>query len=111
MSDRRKRQVTSSIEVFEALGDATRMALLDRLGREAPCSITQLTEGLNMTRQGVTKHLRVLREAGLVVSDRVGREQLFQLRLAKIKRARDALNRITNQWDQALARLKNLVED
>lgn len=97
--------------VFAALGDATRLALVARLSDGQPRSIVQLTEGLELTRQGVTKHLRILEQAGLVASRRVGRESRFVFTPAPIAEIRHYLDRVSEQWDDALARLKSLVEE
>lgn len=97
--------------VFAALGDATRLELIARLGDGGQHSIAQLTDGLDLSRQGVTKHLQVLKQAGVVVSRRVGRENRFKLRTGPIDRARDYLSRASAQWDQAIARLKTAVEE
>jgi DNA-binding transcriptional ArsR family regulator len=63
-----------------------------------------------MTRQGVTKHLRVLADAGLVRGSRKGKESLWQLELGRLEEARRSLDLISQQWDQSLARLKQFVE-
>ncbi|GJL92829.1 ArsR/SmtB family transcription factor [Hyphococcus sp.] len=97
--------------VFAALGDATRLELLSRLSRGEPRSISQLRNGLELTRQGVSKHLRVLEEAGLVASQRIGREQRYTFTPKPIGEAADYLSRISDQWDEAVLRLKAFVED
>lgn len=96
--------------VFAALGDRTRLRLITRLGEEPRSSISRLTEGTTLTRQAVTKHLRVLRKAGLVRDVRRGRERLFEVRPGSIEDARRALETMSRQWDAALARLKAFVE-
>ena len=65
--------------LFAALGDETRLALIGRLSRGRPCSIAQLTSGTKLTRQAVTKHLRVLEGAGVVACMRSGRQSLYAL--------------------------------
>lgn len=100
-----------SAPVFAALGDRTRLRLVDRLGREGPISIARLTEGADVTRQAVTKHLRVLEDAGLARGTRQGREQLWQLDSAPLDEARRSLESIARQWDDALLRLKAAVEE
>ena len=97
--------------VFSALGDATRLALISRLADGRPRSITQLTGGLNLTRQGVSKHLRVLEQAGVVTSRRVGRESRFMFTPEPILDARGYLDRVSDQWDDALSRLRDFVEE
>lgn len=96
--------------VFAALGDATRLELVVRLGDGQPRSIAQLTGGLGLSRQGVTKHLRVLQQAGLVVSRRSGRENQFMYVPEPIDQARSCLDAISEQWGDALLRLKAYVE-
>jgi DNA-binding transcriptional ArsR family regulator len=96
--------------VFAALGDETRLSVLGRLSRGEPQSISRLTAGTNLTRQAVTKHLRVLADAGVVRNLRVGRESLFELKPQPLEAARDYLDEVSRQWDDALARLKAHVE-
>jgi DNA-binding transcriptional ArsR family regulator len=96
--------------VFAALGDDTRLLLLERLARGGPLSITSLTEHTCVTRQAVTKHLHVLASAGLARSSRHGREQRWELEGAALERVLQQLETITNQWDRALARLKTHIE-
>jgi DNA-binding transcriptional ArsR family regulator len=97
--------------VFAALGDATRLAMVAKLANGPAQSISRLTEGTRLTRQAVTKHLRVLEDAGLVRSVRAGRESLFALEGKPIERVRDYLDDVSRQWDDALARLKWFVEE
>ena len=96
--------------VFAALGDETRLALLARLCERAPCSISQLAEGSPITRQAITKHLRVLEGAGLVRSEAAGRECRFAIEPEPLQEAQDYLELVAQQWDAALDRLKNFVE-
>lgn len=96
--------------VFAALGDATRLELVARLNDGQARSIVQLSDGLSLSRQGVTKHLRVLEQAGIVSSSRVGRESLFTFTPDPIRYARSYLEKVSMQWDDALTRLKSYVE-
>lgn len=98
------------VPVFAALGDTTRLALVSRLSDGQARSIAQLTDGLSLTRQGVTKHLRVLEQAGIVHSSRIGRESRFNYVPEQIERVRSYLDRVSEQWDDALSRLKSFVE-
>jgi DNA-binding transcriptional ArsR family regulator len=93
-----------------ALGDETRLSVLARLARGEPQSIARLTAGTRLTRQAVTKHLRVLEGAGVVRSVKVGRESRFALEPKPLDELRDFLDLVSRQWDAALARLKALVE-
>ena len=97
--------------VFAALGDQTRLSLVAKLSGGQPHSISQLTKGSKLTRQAVTKHLRVLESAGIVHSVRAGRESLFELDPAPIAEMKEYLDFVSEQWDQALARLKSFIED
>ena len=96
--------------LFAALGDATRLKLVSRLSDGQSRSIAQLTGGLKLTRQGVTKHLRVLEQAGIVRSSRVGRESRFTYDPRYVKRVQSYLDKVSEQWDDALLRLKSFVE-
>jgi DNA-binding transcriptional ArsR family regulator len=97
--------------VFAALGDPTRLALVDRLSAEGPLSITRLTAGSAVSRQASTKHLYVLAKARLVQDVRRGREHLWELDPARLRAARRSLEQISAQWDEALDRLKAMVEE
>ena len=97
--------------VFAALGDATRLTLVAKLGSGEPRSISQLTRGSKLTRQAITKHLRVLEGVGIVRGIHVGRESLFELDPEPIAELKQYLDFVSEQWDQALNRLKSLVED
>ena len=97
--------------VFAALGDETRLLLVSRLSTGEPRSIAELTEGASLTRQAITKHLRVLERAGVVRSKRAGRESRFAFDPRPIGELRDYLNRVSRRWDETLARLKSLVEE
>jgi DNA-binding transcriptional ArsR family regulator len=97
--------------VFAALGDETRLGLLAKLTNGEPQSISHLTSGTRLTRQAVTKHLRVLQGAGVVRANRVGRESRFALDPKPIVDAQTYLEHVSRQWDNALARLKALVEE
>jgi len=97
-------------QVFAALGDGTRLALLDKLGHGQALSIAKLSSDTRLTRQAITKHLHVLENAGLVASLRVGRESRFAARRDALDEARAYLDRVAAQWDDALSRLRVFVE-
>ena len=103
----RRRQHAS---VFAALGDETRLALVTALCSGEALSIAQLSDGSKLTRQAITKHLRVLEGAGIVHSTRAGRESRFGLDPAPLRDLREYLGRVSAQWDEVLVRLKALVE-
>jgi DNA-binding transcriptional ArsR family regulator len=108
---RERAQAQRAARVFAALGDTTRLAVLGRLSRGAPQSISRLTAGTRLSRQAVTKHLRVMEGAGMVRGIRAGREHLYELAPKPIADARKYLDTVSAQWDDALARLKSFVEE
>lgn len=73
-------------------------------------SIVKLTEGFAITRQAITKHLRMMENAGLVHSSQTGRESVWQLDPKRLDDAQRYLREISTQWDHALIRLKHFVE-
>ena len=74
-------------------------------------SITRLSNGFKMSRQAVTKHLRVMQKSGLARSSRHGRESIWQLDQQRLGEVRIYLDLISKQWDIALSRLRGFVED
>jgi DNA-binding transcriptional ArsR family regulator len=105
------RSLQDSAEVFAALGDDTRLRVVARLSEEGPLSIARLTEGSRMSRQAVTKHLQVLAGAGIVKSERDGRENVWQLHPKRLTEARRLLDMISREWDDTLERLRMYVEE
>src|SRR5579875_1711879 len=85
--------------LLAALGDATRLSLVARLGNGEQCSISVLTQGGQISRQAVTKHLRVLQRARIVRQRWVGRESLFQLDPRPIHELSVFLDSVSRQWD------------
>ncbi len=92
------------------LGDETRLALVRKLAGGEARSITHLASDSKLTRQAITKHLRVLETAGVVRGVREGRESLFELDPRPIEGLKAYLESVSEQWDQALGRLKAFVE-
>lgn len=109
-SDIAPARVQDAAPLFAALGDRTRLRLLVRLSSGGPESITRLTEKSRVSRQAISKHLQVLSKAGLVRSRRRGRERIWELEPKRLADARAYLGRISQQWDDALDRLKHFVE-
>jgi DNA-binding transcriptional ArsR family regulator len=97
--------------VFAALGDETRLLLVAKLCSGQPRSISELTAGSKLTRQAITKHLRVLQRAGIVRGVRSGRERRFEFDPEPMEEIKHYLEIVSEQWDHALARLKSFVED
>ena len=103
-------RVSEAAPIFAALGDETRLRLVSRLCELGPMSIARLTDGADVTRQAITKHLRVMEDAGLVRASRSGRESVWELEPERLDDARRCLDVISRQWDGALDRLRKLVE-
>ena len=101
----------ASAPVFAALGDETRLSLVAKLCGGESVSISQLTKGTKLTRQAITKHLRVLESVGIVHGTRTGRESRFSFDPQPMEELKRYLRFVSEQWDQALARLKSLVEE
>ena len=104
-------RVRDAAPLFAALGDETRLRLIVRLSSGGPGSITQLSAKSDVSRQAITKHLRVLSDAGLVRSTKRGREQVWDLEPKRLDDAHDYLDQISKQWDEALERLRKFVEE
>jgi DNA-binding transcriptional ArsR family regulator len=115
MSHKRRSRIAARPQlrapVFAALGDETRLSLVAKLCGGQPYSISQLTRGSKLTRQAITKHLRVLERAGIVHSARRGRESRFKFDPEPIAGIKEYLDFVSQQWDQALSRLRAFVEN
>jgi DNA-binding transcriptional ArsR family regulator len=103
-------RVRRTAPVFAALGDETRLSIVSALSAGGPMSIAALTTGSGVTRQAVTKHLRVLLAAGVVRLQRFGRETRWELERDPLDQARASLEQIASEWDDALGRLKSFIE-
>jgi DNA-binding transcriptional ArsR family regulator len=97
--------------LFAALGDPVRLAMIARLCGDGPLATMELRRNTGVSRQAITKHLQVLEHAGLVSSDRVGRDRQWRMQSGQLAAARAYLDQISKLWDQRLARLKAFVED
>ena len=103
---------TDDDRVFKALADSTRRFLLDRLFARDGRTLTELESELEMTRFGVMKHLRVLEDAGLVVTRRAGREKLHFLNVVPIRLVHDRwIDKFTERRVSALTDLKRRLEE
>jgi DNA-binding transcriptional ArsR family regulator len=96
--------------VFHALGDPVRLQIVERLGRQQPCTIAAVSQGLGITRQGVRKHLQVLVDAKVAELEPRGREVYVQLSPEALDTARSFIDKLERQWDRRLAALKRFVE-
>src|SRR4051812_21172736 len=96
--------------VFAALADTTRRQLLRTLAASSPKTATQLAREFPITRQGITKHLDLLTEAGLVRAQPTGREKRYSFAPEPLQDVSAWIAAIGKQWDVRLGRLKELVE-
>lgn len=106
------RHVAAAALLFAALGDPTRLALLERLSHNGPASISELAGRFRgMSRQGVTKHLQVLSDAGVIRGNREGRERVWAVDSARLAEGRRHLEIIARGWDDALARFQKHLDE
>jgi DNA-binding transcriptional ArsR family regulator len=103
-------KLVGAAPLFAALGDQTRLSVVARLCTGGPQSIVRLTSGTKVSRQAITKHLHALARAGVVHSKRDGRKRIWEVRTSRLAEARGWLDRISAQWDEAIDRLRALVE-
>jgi ArsR family transcriptional regulator, cadmium/lead-responsive transcriptional repressor len=96
--------------VFAALADPTRREVVRRLAEEGPATATELAGDLPVTRQAVAKHLATLAEAGLVTSDRQGRETRFSFTPQPLADAVSWMADVSAQWDDRLQALSQYLE-
>jgi DNA-binding transcriptional ArsR family regulator len=101
---------TARSDPFRAIADPTRRAILARL-RAGPVAVNALAAAFEQSRPAISKHLRVLREAGLVTEERRGRERLYRLRPESLREVADWLQAHQRFWRASLDRLKHHVED
>ncbi|MEB3983756.1 metalloregulator ArsR/SmtB family transcription factor [Mycobacterium sp. 663a-19] len=97
--------------LFDALGDPNRLRIIVRLCDAGPCSTSQVTAVVPVTRQAASKHLQQLQAAGLVTSSRRGRERIWTVRTEPLARASDYLTQLSRRWDAAVERLRAFVEE
>jgi DNA-binding transcriptional ArsR family regulator len=107
----RIKELQRSAHLFAALGDPTRLRLVARLCEGGPQSIASLTDRSAVTRQAVTKHLRVLKGAGLVRDSRLGRESRWAVESEQLEVARRYLAAISERWNERLEALRRHVEN
>lgn len=96
--------------VLAALADPTRRRLLDLIASRDHATATELAGSMEISRQGVVKHLSVLARAGLVTSRKEGREVLFRVRGDRLTGTAQWMNALANEWDRRLARIKEIAE-
>jgi DNA-binding transcriptional ArsR family regulator len=99
----------SSSDVFRAIADPTRRAILDRL-RAGPANAGALASDFRQSRPAISKHLRVLREARLVIDTRVGRERVYMIDPVPLQRVAGWIEGYRTFWQSSLAQLKRHLE-
>jgi DNA-binding transcriptional ArsR family regulator len=97
--------------VFDALGDPNRLRIVTRLCDGGPCSTSQVTQVIPVSRQAATKHLLLLEAVGLVSSQRQGRERIWRIEPAPLTDASDYLTALSMRWDEVIDRLRAFVEE
>ncbi|WP_156689750.1 ArsR/SmtB family transcription factor [Mycobacterium sp. Marseille-P9652] len=97
--------------VFDALGDPNRLRIVVRLCDHGPSSTTEVTRGIPVSRQAASKHLLLLASAGLVSSQRRGRERVWTVESDHLTEASDYLTQLSRRWDAAIERLRAYVEE
>lgn len=103
--------VVDRAPVFDALGDPNRLRIITRLCDGGPCSTTEVTQAVSVTRQAATKHLVLLEAVGLVSSQRRGRERIWRVQPEPLTDASEYLTSLSRRWDRAIDRLRAYVED
>jgi DNA-binding transcriptional ArsR family regulator len=100
----------SPANLFRALGDDSRLQILQRLASQGPCPLSQFSHGLGISRQAVRKHVQILQDAYFVTLRPSGREVIADLNIETCAMASDYMEQLGRKWDQRLNALKNLVE-
>jgi DNA-binding transcriptional ArsR family regulator len=93
---------TSTANVFTAIADPTRRALLRRLADDGPRNVSELLAPFSISQPAVSKHLRILREAGLVRSRSQGRVRLYEIEATQLQQVHDWVTHFERFWDQKL---------
>lgn len=96
-------------DVYHAIADPTRRAILDRL-RSGPAAVNAILGDFPQSRPAISKHLRVLREARIVVEQRVGRERIYRLRPEQLHQVATWIEGYRSFWQSSLENLKNYLE-
>ena len=103
-------EASSSPDVFRCISDPTRRAILDRL-RAGPAPVNALAADFAQTRPAISKHLRVLREVGLVREHRIGRERIYELQPLPLQRVAGWIEGYRSFWHVSLGNLKRHLEE
>ncbi len=98
------------VKLFRALGDPTRIEIVRRLSGGKPYTITMVSDGLKISRQGARKHLQILADAKAIKFEPKGRDTLVRLNREEINKAKEFIAELEFQWDNRLNNLRNFVE-
>ena len=104
------KQTEPAVDAFHAIADPTRRAMLLRLAREGERSVSQLKKPFTISQPAVSKHLRILREAGLVRCRKSGRESLYDIEASRLHDVRDWIAQVEEYWDQRLDALGEYLD-
>jgi len=104
------RPATVKADAFRAIADPTRRAILDRL-RAGPSPVNSLAADFSQSRPAISKHLKMLRQAGLVREQRIGRERIYTLQPAPLQRVAGWIEGYRSFWQVSLGRLKRYLEE
>ena len=103
--------MTATAEIFRALGDPIRLEMVQRLRHGSRCTISVISDGLGITRQGARKHLQVLADANLVALHPEGRDVLVSLEPDALDQAKQFITLLETRWDTRLDALRKFVEE
>lgn len=99
------------MDIFSAISDPTRRLILEKLRSGQALSIKELTASTSVSRQAVTKHLEVLKKAGLIEFEMVGKQRLNKIRYQKFAELTDWLAPYAKEWELRLSNLQNFLEN
>jgi DNA-binding transcriptional ArsR family regulator len=102
-------QISAKADVFHAIADPTRRAILDRL-RQGPARVKDLAAGFQQSRPAISKHLKLLSEAELVIAEPAGRERVYRLQGAPMQQVAGWIDAYRTHWQVSLDSLKELME-
>lgn len=97
-------------KVFHALGDEHRLMMLKRLASGKPQTLSTISEGLDMSRQGARKHIQVLEDVGLIIVEEKGRSTIIKMNTKPLEDSSAFLKRLETEWEQRLQSLKKYLE-
>lgn len=100
----------SVTNAFRALSDPVRIEILHRLSQEDSPTLSEISSGLKLTRQGVRKHLSVLEQAGIIELHKKGRTTKVQFKPDSLLIVKKFIEKLESQWDKRLLALKDYVE-